>query len=178
MSWIAEDLVPALRDIPSTCVVDIGIYITGSRKEEGDPLEAVQTLSQSEPVTPDIEKHPQVRSGSLSIKSADALAGLVGIPGVSVRFCRPDVKEILETEIKNADGDISVNGQLSRFRLWSIFLVLRPCFVASLWRPRDEQRCQEGIKPCPILGHTEGCPQREPPCRNLWRCGAFCLPLN
>ena len=154
MSWIAEDLVPVLRDIPSTCVVDVGIYITG----EGDPLQAVRMLPQAEPTSPDIEKHPQAESQSLSIKSADVVAGLAEVPGVDVRFCRPDVKEILEAEIKNSDGDISVNGQLFRFRLQSIILDLRPCFVTVCGGPEMNSAVKAALSPVRFWDILKGAP--------------------
>lgn len=65
ISWIMEDLVPVLCDIPLTCIVDVSIYITSKK---GDLLQADQTMSQAEPTSPDIEKHLQTKSQSLSIK--------------------------------------------------------------------------------------------------------------
>ena len=146
-----EDLVPALRDIPSTCVVDVGIYITGSKAEDGDPLEAVRTLPQAKPTSPEIDKHLQVESQSLSIKSADALAGLVETPGVGIKFCRPDVKRILEAKIKNSDDGISVNGQLSRFRLQSIFLDPKLYFVTVCGGPGMNVAVKEALSPTTVL---------------------------
>ena len=158
LSWIAEDLVTALHDIPPTCAVDVGIYITGSQAEEDGSLDAVRTSPQSEPINPDIEKHPRVESGSLSIKSADTLGGLVKIPGVDVRFCRPDVKKILEAEINNADSDISVNGQLSRFRLQSIFLNLKLCSVTVCGGPGINSAVKEALSPVRFLEILKGAP--------------------
>ena len=79
----------------------------------GDPLEAVRTLPHGEPTSPDIEKKLQVGNESSSIKSAGP--GPTEIPGVNVKFGRPDVQGILEQEIKNGqpNGEISVNGPFS-----------------------------------------------------------------
>jgi len=70
-------------------------------------------LHDGELTSPDIEKKPQEGNRSLSIKSAGA--GPVEIPGLNVKFGRPDVKGILEEEIKNGqpNGEISVNGSYS-----------------------------------------------------------------
>lgn len=93
MSWIAEDLVSVLRDIPSTCGADVSIYITG---EEGDPLQAVRTMPQAEPTSPDIEKHPRAESQSLSIKSAGARGKKMG-----GKVALDEDRQSVESSVKN-----------------------------------------------------------------------------
>jgi len=77
-AWI-EDLIPALRDIPSTCVPVRRLR----HRHNGDPSRGGR--SQAEPTTPDIEKHLQADSESLSIKNADA--GRTGRESCFVAVC-------------------------------------------------------------------------------------------
>jgi len=132
MSWIAENLVPALRDIPSTSIVDVAIYITGSQDDVGVSWKQPERCPQPNQLPPHQE--------------------------ISAEIPEPQTKRILEAEIKNAGGDISVNRQLLRFRLRSIFLDLKRCFVAVCGGPAMNRTVKAAFSPVRSLDILKGAP--------------------
>jgi hypothetical protein len=109
MSWIAEDILPALQDLPSsstnTCTFDIRIFVTGAQADGPlDTLEIASPTDTEPPISPDVEKFD---SGLESLKGS----ALGEVPGVSVKSGRPEIGDILRGEVEGATkGDVSVNG--------------------------------------------------------------------
>jgi ferric-chelate reductase len=91
--WIANNLAPALENIPSTISVAVQIFITGSTAAAQEFDESLKDSSSEVSVT--------TKPGSSTVLQS---------PFVQVRQGRPGLKQLISNEIGEATGRVSVNG--------------------------------------------------------------------
>jgi hypothetical protein len=99
--WIANNLAPALENIPPTISVAVQLYITGSTAVARELDESLKE-SYSE-----VALNTDPRLYSTVVRS----------PFVQVYQGRPDTKQLISKEIGEATGRVSINGLYSSFKL-------------------------------------------------------------
>ncbi|RDB30109.1 Ferric/cupric reductase transmembrane component 1 [Hypsizygus marmoreus] len=93
MGWISDALLPALQHAPSTTIVDVRVFVT-SVKEDASSWD-------DDSVEGNVEKRTE-RAGKSDTNALDH-------PAVRIQQGRPDLKHLLEAEINDSHGAISVN---------------------------------------------------------------------
>jgi ferric-chelate reductase len=97
--WIANNLAPALENIPSTISVAVQIFITGSTAAAQEFDESLKDSSSEVSVSTDPGSHSTVLHS----------------PFVQVHHGRPNSKQLISKEIGEATGRVSINGLYFKF---------------------------------------------------------------
>ena len=138
LGWISQWLTGVLSNLPSDLSVVINIHLT---KKEMLPMQTLEkeydeaphlhekgrTLSVDNELSPKTSRDPEknlptaLSSKCPSISDSDNFRGLEAM-GVNILQGRPDLCKILEDEVANSDGPVSVDGGLS----YSISPYLQP----------------------------------------------------
>ena len=137
--WIANNLAPALENIPPSISVAVQLYITGSTAAAQGLDESLKESCSEVMLTPDSRLY----------------STLLQSPFVQVHQGRPNLKQLISNEIGEATGRVSINGLY--FKFTNCILTVEPLLqIDSLRDPFTGQRYACGHSLSSTNGHPSG----------------------
>lgn len=103
INWISEALHRGLLIAPPDLDIDIQVFIT---RQSSDGMEVENAPADLSPSTPQSDK-----------TAADGIPSVLNMSGIRVASGRPDLKALLQREVAETQGRMSVSGKFLVFHI-------------------------------------------------------------